>query len=119
MSLLKQPLSLKCIFTRGGAKRGSLSFGHGAGADWEILFFGFLILCVIAVSVSVFMYGKIDKGEIFLVDKKEPVVVKTLDKFQLEKTISYFADKQEGFDALKRDALPTVDPFVPSSKSKK
>ena len=95
-----------------------MRFGQDAHTDWEIVFFAFLALNLFAIGVSVFMYGKINKGELFLVDKKETVSVKTLNRLELEKTVSFFADKQGRFDALKRKPPLTSDPFVPGIKPK-
>lgn len=113
------PSFLKRLFKRQGPERESPQFGRNAHADWKVLFISCVVLNLVAIGVSVFMYGKINKGEIFLVDKKDHVSVRTVDKFELERAVSFFANKQERFEALKRQPPPAVDPFIPSIKPKK
>lgn len=94
-------------------------FGRDARADWRRVFLVFLALNLVSVVGSVFLYRQINQGEFFLVDKKEPPVVRTLDRFALEQTVAHFEDKRTRFDALKRRPLSTKSPFIPKSTPKK
>ena len=96
-----------------------MQFGRDARADWRSIFLAFLALNVLSVGLSVFMYEQINRGEFFLVDKKQPVTVQALDRFALEQTVAFFKEKQARFDALKRGPLPTRNPFVPSITPKR
>ena len=107
------------LFKKKVAESKTAEFGRNARKDWEIACFGFLILILLAIGMSVFVYGEINKGELFLVDKKEKVSLRTLDRPDLERTVSYFTSKEEKFEALKRRPLSTVDPFIPRPTAKK
>ena len=107
------------MFARGLAESESAQFGRDARADWRVICFTFIFLNLVSIGVSVFVYGKINKGEIFLVDKSEQVSVKTLGRFELEQTVHYFNEKQDRFDALLQRGLPTVDPYIPRAVPKR
>ena len=74
---------------------------------------------VCMVGVSVFVYAKINKGELFLVDKKTTVSLKMFDTFKLEQTISYFSDKKKRFESLQEKGISTFDPYIPKPEAKK
>ncbi len=84
-----------------------------------MLLVSFFAIALVAVGMSIFVYTKVDQGEIFLVDKKEVTQPKVLDRFQLEKTVSFFESRNEDFISLKRQPLQTLDPFIPTVKPKK
>lgn len=104
---------------RASAESETAQFGRDARADWRLVFLAFLALNLVSIGLSVFMYEEINRGEFFLVDKKQPVTVQALDRFALEQTVAFFKEKQARFDALKRGPLPTRNPFVPSITPKK
>jgi len=115
--------SLNHIFKRqwqrARAESETAQFGRDARTDWRSVFLAFLALNLLSVGLSVFMYEQINRGEFFLVDKKQPAAVQALDRFALEQTVAFFKEKQARFDALKRGPLPTKNPFVPSITPKK
>lgn len=119
MALSFKEFSFHKLFKRKSAKSGTVEFGRNARMDWEIACFAFLFLTLLAIGMSLFVYGEINNGELFLVDKKEKVPLRTIDKFELERTISYFTSKEEKFEALKRRPLSTIDPFIPKPVQKK
>lgn len=96
--------------------QGIVSFRHDANRDWKILCCSFLLLNLFSIGVSVFVYRKVDDGEIFLVDKKPTSSRQTLDRFELEKAVTFFENRKSRFETLKRQFLMTDDPFVPTAK---
>ena len=54
-------------------------FGTSPEADWKIILISAMMLAVSAVVLSVFMFIKIDKGEIFVIEKSEEEREKALD----------------------------------------
>lgn len=106
-------LSLSSLFSHTRAESESAQFGRDARADWQVVVYVFLVLNVFSIGMSVFIYQHIDTGEIFLVDKKEPVSIRTVNRFELEQTVRFFEEKQARFDALKRWEFSTADPYVP------
>lgn len=119
MSTFHLPVSVTSLFKRATLARASFLFGQNPERDWKILLGSFFLVALVAVGAGIFVYTKVDQGEIFLVDKKEVAPPKVLDRFQLEKTVSFFESKNEDFLSLKRQSLQTLDPFIPTVKPKK
>lgn len=106
-------ISLTRFLKRARGESEAAQFGRDAHTDWRTVFFVFLALNLVSVVGSVFLYRQINQGEFFLVDKKEPAVIRTLDRFALEQTVAFFEDRRTRFDALKHRSLSTKDPFIP------
>ena len=119
MAFSTSTISFGALFKRTAAESETAQFGRDARADWKMLCFAFLILTVCMVGVSVFVYAKINKGELFLVDKKTTVSLKMFDTFKLEQTISYFSDKKKRFESLQEKGISTFDPYIPKPEAKK
>ncbi len=119
MALFNKKLSLGALFTRKAVESESAQFGRDARTDWQVVGVSFLVLLVAAVAVSMFVYGRIHKGEIFLVGKKESMLPKSFDRFELENTVSFFERKKERFDLLKQKEFSTKDPFIPALQPRK
>ncbi len=119
MKLLKANISLSGFFKPRKSGSDPAQFGRDARADWQVVCISFLVLTLIAITVSVAVYERINKGEIFFSGKKAPVSLRTLNRFELENTILFFEKKHERFEALRRRPLSTVDPFIPKPASKK
>lgn len=85
-------------------------FGRDARRDWQAVFIAFLLLNLVSVALNLFVYERINKGEFFLVDKQEPVTVGTVNRFDLEKTVSFFEEKRRKFESLKAKPLSIPDP---------
>ncbi len=113
MSEPTRKLSLRSLFSHKTAQGKSATFGGDPRTDWQIVFCVFTLINIALLCINVYIYQKIDQGDIFLVDKKESVSGRTLDRFGLERTITYFEGKQERFDALLRRGPSTADPFIP------
>ncbi len=118
MSFFHSSTSLTSLFKRTTSGRPSFSFGQTPDKDWKILLGSSFLAILLAIGVSIFVYTKVNQGEIFLVDKKEVIQPKVLNRFELERTISYFESRNEDFLSLKREALQTADPFIPDLKPK-
>lgn len=119
MSFFNQKVSLGSLGRRRPSESETAQFGRDARADWQRLCFAFLFLNLCLVGISIFVYAKINKGELFLVDKKTEVSQKTFDTFKLEKTLSYFDEKQARFEALKERGISTSDPYIPKAPTQK
>ena len=113
MSVFNTKISFGSLLKRTHSESEAAQFGRNARSDWQVVCFIFLFLNVVSIGVSVFVYRQINKGELFLVDKKETVSVRSLDRFELERTVAYFEEKQSRFDLIQQKPFSTVDPFVP------
>jgi len=118
MSLFNQKISLVRLLKRVGREDDTPRFGRDARADWQRLCFAFLLLNLCTVIVSIFVYAKINKGELFLVNKEADISKKTFDTFRLEQTITYFGEKQTRFKRLQERGVPTSDPYIPKAGPK-
>jgi len=94
------------------ANRWLLGFGTSPEADWKIIFFSALILVVVAIALSAFIFIKINKGEIFVVEKPDGQSERTLDLTLLRKTVSYYQGKARVFESVKNKVVPSVDPSL-------
>lgn len=101
---------LRTLARRRGTESETAQFGRDARRDWQAVFITFLVLNLAALAFNLFVYTQIDQGEIFLVDKREPVTLRTLNRFDLEKTVAFFEEKQRRFDALKNRPFSIPDP---------
>ena len=113
MSIFSEKLSFGGLFRRTHSESEAAQFGRDARSDWQIVCFIFLFLNIAFIGMSVFVYRQINKGELFLVDKKEAVSVRSLDRYELERTVRYFEEKQSRFDLIQQKPFSTADPFVP------
>lgn len=93
-----------------GAESEAAEFGRDARRDWRLVFISFLVVTALALAFSFFVYARIDKGELFLVDKEGPAPLRTLNRFELEKTVAHFEEKRGRFERLKRAPLSVSDP---------
>lgn len=106
-------------FGKAKAESESVRFGRDARFDWKMVIFLFLLLNIVSAAVGFFMYARISNGEIFLVDKMEPVSLNGLNKFELEKAVAFFEGKRERFQELKQKSLRTSDPYTLPAEPKK
>lgn len=106
-------------FDKTKAESESAQFGRDARFDWKAIIFLFLLLNIVFVIASFFMYAGINKGEIFLVDKKEQASLNILNTFELEKAVAFFEGKRERFEALKQEFFRTADPYTAPPEPKK
>jgi hypothetical protein len=88
------------------------SFGTSPEADWKVIFVSALILGVLIILLSVFIFIKIDKGEIFVVKQSTNENSKTLDITLLKETVSHYQSKAREFEQLKNTVIPAVDPSL-------
>ena len=80
-----------------------IGFGTSPEADWKIIFISGVVL---AVSI------KIDKGEIFLVERTTEQEDKALDISALKETVSYYQGKALEFERVKNLKVSIVDPSL-------
>ena len=91
-------------------KSPKFTFGTGPEADWKIIFISAITLVVLAITLSIYMYIKIDKGEIFTIDKTKEGEKHVLNIDLLKETVSYYQDKYLKFESIDRVNTSIVDP---------
>lgn len=101
------------------AERVLARFGRDPRFDWEVVLLFFLALNIISATAGFFVYERINAGEIFLVEKADTAPKNVMDTFELEKTVSFFENKRERFEILRKTPLRTADPYtIPPAKKK-
>jgi len=80
--------------------------------DWKIIFFSTLGLIVLAVALSIFIFIKIDKGEIFLAEPVDSGRAPTLDISRLRDTLGHYNDKRDEFNSIINASHSSVDPSI-------
>lgn len=87
-------------------------FGTSPEADWKIIFISTVVLALSVIILSAFIFIKIDKGEIFVVEQSDEQGEKTLDISLLKETVSYYEGKAVEFERIRRGSTPAVDPSL-------
>ncbi len=85
-------------------------FGTSPEADWKIIFISTTILAVFVIALSVFMFIKIDRGGIFVVERSAEEREMTLDASLLRETVLYYQNKALEFKRIKSAITPATDP---------
>lgn len=94
-------------------KNGRLfGFGVSPNADWKVLFSLFVLLFILISGVSFYMFVKIDKGEIFVVEKQSAVGSRILDTNLLKQTIEYYRERSTRLEEIKANKDATLDPSL-------
>lgn len=104
---------LKALFTKSDSKarHAKLRLGRGVEASWKIILLSTIILTVFVIALGVYMYIKIDKGEVFS-SEKAPEEKAVLDINLLRKTISYYQNKAFEFENIDSKNVGVVDPSL-------
>ena len=87
-------------------------FGTSSKADWKNIFISTIILAILTIILSVFIFIKIDKGEIFVEKKTAEPEKQILDLSLLRETVSYYQNKALEFERIKNAKVDAVDPSL-------
>lgn len=85
-------------------------FGISPESDWKIISVSTVLLAILVVILSVFVFIKIDKGEIFLTEKTVGFQEKAVDPKILNQTVDYYEAKAALFDEVLREGTGVPDP---------
>ncbi|MEX2013480.1 MAG: hypothetical protein WD897_01005, partial [Parcubacteria group bacterium] len=77
----------------GWSVRGGLGFGASPEADWKIILISTIILTVLVIALSVFVFVKVGKGEIFVVERLVGEEERALDTSLLRETVLHYQNK--------------------------
>lgn len=101
------------------ASVGARQFLRNPRFDWRAALIGFLILNIISAAFHFFFYRQVGSGEIFLVEKREPLSRRALNRFELEETVARFEERRIRFEELKHKPLSVRDPFTSPAEARK
>jgi hypothetical protein len=103
--------SFKKVFRRNDFS-GLSVFGRGENFDWEMLLTFFLLVIVVAVSFSVYVFLGVRAGDIFKDDYKAPVHNETINREVLSKVIKSFDARAENLKNLRAQKPVFIDPSL-------
>ena len=89
-------------------------FGTSPEADWRIIFISAIILVVLVIAFSIFMFRQTNQTDIFTPDDLGVPEGQILDTSVLRETILYYQNKESEFGRIKNSAL--LVPADPSLK---
>ena len=106
--------NLQTFFKKFSWKINGRLFGFNTSpeADWKIIFVSTLILACFIIVLSVLMFVRIDKGEIFVINKPAEEGAKILDVAVLKETVLYYQNKALEFERIKNVRTTSVDPSL-------
>lgn len=81
-------------------------------SDWKIIFISTVVLVICVIILSIFVFIKIDKGEIFLTGGMIEKIEKPLDVSHLKETVNYYEGKRVEFERIKNSRVPSADPSI-------
>lgn len=87
-------------------------FGRGQHFDWEMLLTFFLLVTVVAVSFSVYVFLGVRAGNLFKDDYKPPVHNETINRDTLDRVIKDFDSRAENLKKLQTQKPVFVDPSL-------
>jgi hypothetical protein len=88
-------------------------FGRGQQFDWEILLTFFLLVMIVAVSFSVYIFLGVRAGDLFKDDYKAPVHNETINRDVLDRVIRDFVTRAENLKNLQTQKRQVfVDPSL-------
>ena len=94
-------------------KNGKLfGFGVSPNDDWKVLAIVFGVLMLFAAIFGVYMFVLIDKGDIFVVEKKAVSHTTTLNKTLLTDTLKFYKDRAIQFETIKAVEATVPDPSL-------
>jgi hypothetical protein len=80
--------------------------------DWKTMVIMFFFLWIVVIFGSGYIFIKINKGEIFLIESKIESKQSSVDKKLLETTVASFEGRKIEFEKLKTEKPKTVDPSL-------
>ena len=110
---------MRDLLKRRRVEHDGVPFGRDPRADWRRVLLFFLSRTRLLSAVGAFVYRGVNRGELFLVEKREPVSLGVLKRQELEETVAFFEEKRARFEALRRTPLKTADPYIPKTPPKK
>jgi hypothetical protein len=87
-------------------------FGRNQTFDWEILLAFFLLVTIVTVSFSVYVFIGVRAGDIFSNSDNTPVHNETIDRNVLDQVINNFATHASNLKSLQAQKPVFIDPSL-------
>lgn len=93
-------------------QNGFRAIGSNPVIDWEIIFFISTFLIIAVMSYGTYIFYKVDKGLLNVVEEKSPGKIVTIDRTALRTIIEQFDLKKATYDDLRSQKIRYVDPSI-------
>ena len=87
-------------------------WGRSPEGDWKIIFSVTTALVLCSITLSVFIFIKIDKGEIFLAEKTNENTEERLDLDKLKQAVFHYENKALEFERIQNSKPSYIDPSL-------
>jgi len=78
--------------------------------DWLILIVAFSLVSFVTAGIGLYLFIKINSGEIFIAEREGTRMQKIIDETELSKTIAHYEEKQAMSQELLLNRPRVVDP---------
>jgi hypothetical protein len=86
--------------------------GFNVSVVWKRIFLLFVVVNIIVIAVSVYLFFQINSGGIFRVEQDTVISVDSINRALLRDTIDSFEQKKLEFERLKTKESSVVDPSL-------
>lgn len=94
-------------------KRGEFrTIGEKADHDWKYILLGFFFLTAVSFGVGLYVFVKINKGEIFTINETSENSQKTINQKELNEASTFFKDRQNHFFEIQSNPAVVQDPSL-------
>ncbi len=80
--------------------------------DWNIILGCFVLIFILLIIFSYYIYWKIDKGGFFVTSIGNESPIETIDRSELKKIINYYETKSQLFQEIKVKKPEVIDPSL-------
>lgn len=87
-------------------------FGSGVEADWKFILVSFVVINIIFIIFNIYIFVKINSGEVFMSDQTKNTEIKTINKSGLDKVVNFYDQKKNIFSDIKKDNTIFEDPSM-------
>ncbi|PIP55799.1 MAG: hypothetical protein COX06_01340 [Candidatus Zambryskibacteria bacterium CG22_combo_CG10-13_8_21_14_all_42_17] len=87
-------------------------FGVSPDSDWKIILISTIILIISVIAFSAFIFVKIDKEEIFVMETSEGHEREVINTTNLRETVLHYQNKAVEFESIKGAVIQTADPSL-------
>jgi len=83
-----------------------------AAYDWKIMLILFFLMVVLIAGLNIFLFLKINSGDIFISNGTREASEASINKEDLNRVITLFADKTINLEILRKEKRASFDPSL-------
>lgn len=93
-------------------KKEFVNLSSKAAYDWKIMLILFFLMGILIAGLNIFLFLKINRGDIFRSDGSQEASEASIDKEELNKIITLFANKEINLNLLREEKRASFDPSL-------